>query len=274
MCRLAKVWNEDFMSSCAELLDRLEPEEHVVQLYGTDDQLLTLNVGRYLSEGLKRGDGLIVIAGAEHRGSFVRFLKGEPHYSRAVLEGRLVFLDAEVTLSRFLVDGAPDPALFNNVVGEALRGVQARSGHTGIRAYGEMVGLLWKREQHAAAIRLEELWNELLRTNEVSLFCAYPIDIFSPEFQVAKLDALLCAHTHLLPADGALEQALNRAMDEVLGARVDGLRRLIQANYRPSWAVIPRAEALVLWLRNNLPGSANQIIEQARKYYQPQLSAR
>lgn len=262
------------MSSCAELLDRLEPEEHVVQLYGTDDRLLTLNVGRYLSEGLKRGDGLLVIATAEHRGSFVRFLNGEPNYSRAVLEGRLVFLDAEATLMRFLVNGAPDPALFNSVVGDALRSVQARSGHTGVRAYGEMVGLLWKEERYDAASKLEELWNGLLKTNEVSLFCAYPIDVFSPEFQVAKLDALLCAHTHLLPADGALEQALNKAMDEVLGARVDGLRHLIQANYRPSWAVIPRAEALVLWLRNNLPGSANQIIDRARQYYSPQVTTR
>lgn len=261
------------MSSCAELLDRLEPEEHVVQLYGADDRLLTRNVGRYLGEGLKRGDGLLVIATAEHRGSFVRFLKGEPNYSRAVLEGRLVFLDAEVTLHRFMVNGAPDPELFNHVVGDALRGVQSRSGHSGVRAYGEMVGLLWTQGQYDAASRLEELWNQLLQSNEVSLFCAYPIDIFSPEFQVKNVDALLCAHTHLLPAEGALEQALNRAMDEVLGARVDGLRRLIQANYRPSWALIPRAEALVLWLRNNLPGSANQIIERARVYYQAQISA-
>jgi hypothetical protein len=262
------------MSSCAELLDRIEPEEHVVQLYGTDDRLLTINVGRYLSEGLKRGDGLLVIATAEHRGSLVRILKSEPNYSRAVLEGRLVFLDAETTLMRFLVDGHPDPDLFNSVVGEAMRRVQERSGHAGMRAYGEMVGLLWKQERYDAAIRLEELWNGLVKKSEVSLFCAYPIDIFSPEFQVAKLDALLCAHTHLLPTDGTLEEALNRAMDEVLGARVDGLRRLIQVNYRPSWAVIPRAEALVLWLRNNLPGSANQIIERAREYYQPQVSTR
>jgi hypothetical protein len=261
------------MSSCAELLDRLEPEEHVVQLYGADDRPLTQNVGRYLGEGLKRGDGLIVIATAEHRGSFVRFLKHEPGYSRAVLEGRLIFLDAEVTLHRFMVSDSPDPDLFDSVVGDALRGVQARSGHTGVRAYGEMVGLLWSQGRYDAASRLEELWNRLLQANEVSLFCAYPIDIFSPEFQVRNVDALLCAHTHLLPAEGALEQALNRAMDEVLGARVDGLRRLIQANYRPSWAQIPRAEALVLWLRNNLPGSANQIIERARQYYQTQTSA-
>jgi hypothetical protein len=256
------------MSSCAELLDRLEPEGHVVQLYGDDDRLLTLNVGRFLGEGLRRGDGLLVIANAEHRGTLTRHLKQEPSYSRAVLEGRLVFLDAETTLARFMVNGSPDADLFQHVLGEALRGVQERGGHTGARAYGEMVAVLWKAGEYSAAVRLEELWNELLGSNQVSLFCAYPIDVFSPEFRVDNLDALLCAHTHLLPVDSALEVALNRAMDEVLGARVEGLRRLIQTNHRPSWAEVPRAEALVLWLRNNLPGSAEQILQLAREYYQ------
>ena len=261
------------MSSCAELLDRLEPEEHVVQLYGDDDQLLTRNVGRFLGEGLKRGDGLLVIASAEHRGTLARQLKEDQGYSQAVLEGRLVFLDAEATLTRFMVNGSPDPELFVRVVGEAVRGVQDRAVHTGTRAYGEMVGLLWKAGEYDAAVRLEELWNELLQSSEVSLFCAYPIDIFSPEFRVGNVDALLWAHTHLLPVDPALDGALNRAMDEVLGGRVDGLRQLVQANYRPSWASLPKAEALVLWLRNNLPGSADRILELARQYYQPRASA-
>src|SRR6185312_4095495 len=109
-----------------------------------------------------------------------------------------------------------------------------RAGHTGTRAYGEMVGLLWRAGEFDAAIRLEELWNELLKSGDASLFCAYPIDIFSADFKVGKVDALLCAHTHLLPVDPALDGALNRAMDEVLGARVEGLRQLVQANYRPS----------------------------------------
>jgi hypothetical protein len=258
------------MSSCAELLDGLEPEEHVVQLYGDDDRLLTQNVGRFLSEGLKRGDGLLVIATPEHRGTLARHLSREPGYSKAVLEGRLVFHDAEITLGRFMRSGIPDPELFASVVGETLEGVQTRAVHTGSRAYGEMVGLLWQAKEYSAAARLEELWNKLLRSSDVSLFCGYPIDIFSPEFRSDRVDALLCAHTHLLPLDPALEGALNRAMDEVLGARVDGLRRLIQTNHRPSWGEIPRAEALVLWLRNNLPGSADRIINLARQYYRPQ----
>lgn len=261
------------MSSCAELLDRLEPEEHVVQLYGDDDRLLTRNVGRFLSEGLKRGDGLLVIATPEHRSSLARQLREQGGYSRAVLEGRLVFLDAESTLARFMVQGSPDAELFRTVVGEAVGGVHQRAVQSGVRAYGEMVGILWKAGEYAAAVQLEGLWNELLKSSDVSLFCAYPIDVFSSDFQIAKLDALLCAHTHLLPVDTALEAALNRAMDEVLGTRVEKLRQLMQPNYRPSWASLPKAEALVLWLRNNLPGSAEQIVQLARQYYQPQSSA-
>jgi hypothetical protein len=262
------------MSSCAQLLDHVSPEAHLVQLYGKDDRLLTRNISRFLAEGLRRGDGLLVIATPEHSGSVARQLREEPGYSKAVLEGRLVFLDAQATLERLMVAGLPDRALFDSVVGEALKGVQARAGHTGIRAYGEMVGLLWKDGLRAAAVRLEEYWNSLLHASSISLFCAYPIDVFGEDFQVEHVDALMCAHTHMVPIDDDLEFALNRAMNEVLGERVTGLRALIKANHRPSWGEVPRSETVILWLRNNLPGSAREILRLARQYYQPLASAR
>ena len=56
-------------------------------------------------------------------------------------------------------------------------------------------------------------------------------------------------------------------MDERLGARSNGLKRLIKADYRPSWAVLPKAEGIILWLRNNLPDEAEDILGLARKYY-------
>ncbi|MEA2723961.1 MAG: hypothetical protein QOH59_1732, partial [Gemmatimonadales bacterium] len=159
-------------------------------------------------------------------------------------------------------------------VGDALKGVQARAGHSGVRAYGEMVGLLWTAGERAAAVRLEEYWNSLLHRSNICLFCAYPIDVFGEEFRVEHVDALLCAHTHMVPIDDELEFALNRAMTEVLGDRVASLRGLIKANHRPSWGEVPRSEAIILWLRNNLPGSAGEIIELARRYYQPLAATR
>ena len=132
------------MSSWSELLDRPAPEEHFVQLYGRNDQLLTRNVSRYLAEGLRRGDALVVIATREHADAITRELA--LHGADAVAaspDGRLVVLDAQETLDRFLVGGQPDEHLFREVVGGVLAEAYRRSSTGHVRAFGEMVGLLW-----------------------------------------------------------------------------------------------------------------------------------
>ena len=262
------------MTYSARLLDLPEPTGHFVQLYGQDTRLLTRNLVRYLSEGLRRGDGLLVIALPEHSEPVVEELRQDRAYSRAILEGCLVFLDAETTLGQILVDDRPDRDRFNEVIGGSLRRVQERAGHSGIRAYGEMVGLLWRQGRFTAAAQLEECWNGLLRVNSLSLFCAYPIDVFGDEFRFETVDQVLCAHTHMLPVDDVLETALDRAMNEVLGPRVPSLRSIMKSNHRPSGGVVPKSEAIILWLRNNLPGSADQILQLARQYYAPLAAAR
>ena len=61
-------------------------------------------------------------------------------------------------------------------------------------------------------------------------------------------------------------------MHEVLGSKVDELRTLITANHRPAWGEVPRSEAIFLWLRNNLPGPAREILRLARQYYLPEVA--
>jgi hypothetical protein len=186
------------MSSWNELLDRAEPEEHVVQLYGRDDQLLTRNVARFLGEGLRRGDGLIMIATPEHTDAVLRHLQAESADAAVALQdGRLVVLDARTTLDRFMVDGVPDEQRFRQVIGGVLADVRGRAASGRIRAFGEMVGLLWVNGQESAAIRLEQCWNDLLVGSNASLFCGYPIDIFDTAAAVPALDAVLRAHTHM-----------------------------------------------------------------------------
>jgi hypothetical protein len=187
------------MSSWRELMRRAEPAEHLVQLYGRDDQLLTGNVTRYLVEGLKRGDGLLVIATPEHRAAIVRQVGEEDAGTEAAIRGgRLVLLDARETLDRFMVDGAPDWERFVQTVGGICEELRGRVGDRGIRAFGEMVGLLWMEGQYSAAIQLEEYWNRLLENSAICLFCAYPIDLFGCDLESTKLQALLGVHTHLL----------------------------------------------------------------------------
>ena len=43
-----------------------------------------------------------------------------------------------------------------------------------MRAFGEMVALLWAQGRNGATLRLEHLWNELIEEQALALFCAYP----------------------------------------------------------------------------------------------------
>ena len=79
-----------------------------------------------------------------------------------------------------MLDGWPDPARFAEVVGGLIERVRAASGSEarGVAAFGEMVALLWMEGKADAAIRIEELWNDLARTHAFSLRCAYPMSSF------------------------------------------------------------------------------------------------
>ncbi len=258
------------MQSSAQISGTGAPDAHCVQFYGHDEPLLADTLTRYLAEGLARGQGLLLVATPERRRAL------SDHAGRAEREGRLAFLDARETLARFMVHGQPDWERFENTVGGAIREMRARLGDAGLRAYGEMVGLLWKAGQLAAALRLEEYWNRLLRDNGFALLCAYPIDILAEEVSVSAVSGVLCAHSHLLPAgrDEHLEAAVNAAMDEVLGPRATGLRGLMKANFRPAWPAMPRPYANVLWLRSNLPQYAGEILLRAREHYRAAWSDR
>jgi hypothetical protein len=131
-----------------------------------------------------------------------------------------------------------------------------------------MVGVLWKAKQFPAAIRLEQLWNRLRTATAFDLFCSYPIDVFDKDFDVGVMDALLCAHTHLLPsgANAMLQDALDRAIGDMHDVRAAD--RKIQGSVTHEWATLPEPEATILWLRAKHPETADAILDRARAYYQ------
>jgi hypothetical protein len=106
-----------------------------------------------------------------------------------------------------------------------------------VRAYGEMVGLLWNQRKYASAARLEDYWNRLLEVTGCDLFCGYPVDVFGSEFSPETLNVILSQHTHVIGMSGHLETALNRAIDDVVGKRVTELRP-IGVKTREEWAEI------------------------------------
>ncbi len=188
------------MTSWTELLNQAAPGDHVVQLYGEDDQFLAKNVSLFLGEGLRRRDGLIVIATPDHRQGIAHLLmqEGAAETTEAEREGRLVFLDARETLDRLLLDGRPDEGRFEAVVGTLLRQVREVSGSGQVRAFGEMVSLLWNEGRSAEAEELEALWNAALAGSAYTLFCAYSVDLFDAAVDQRALNAIVTSHTHLM----------------------------------------------------------------------------
>ncbi len=93
---------------------------------------------------------------------------------RASRHGALLALDADETLSHFMVDGRPDPERFAEVIASLVP-----AGGRPVSAFGEMVGLLWERGEVAAALELEELWNTAIDRHAIRLLCAYPADLLA-----------------------------------------------------------------------------------------------
>jgi hypothetical protein len=153
------------------------PHDHVVQFYGHDDELAA-GVAPYLAEGIHAGGVAIAIATEPHRRVFAARLAEagiDPASGRA-RPGRtgpaLVMLDAGEAAGALLVDGRIDPHRFDTLIGDLVRG--AAAGGRLVRAYGEIVAVLWAEGHVRAALELEELWNGLRREVEFSLYCAYP----------------------------------------------------------------------------------------------------
>ncbi|MBW3668872.1 MAG: MEDS domain-containing protein, partial [Actinobacteria bacterium] len=142
-----------------------------MQFYEDDEQLVE-TVGPYVADALRAGEAALVVATPDHRCAFEgRLTTSGIDVADARTRGVLVTLDAADTLARLTVDGHPDPAAFDAVIGGLIR--ELRSGGRPLRAYGEMVALLWDEGRVPAAIALETLWNDLGRDTAFSLFCAY-----------------------------------------------------------------------------------------------------
>ncbi len=263
------------MSIWDDVLEKPAHRGHFVQLY-SDLRPLARNVGRYLAQGLRRGDPQLVIASREHSEAFCREIEAFGIDPETALEsGGLLLLDCRETLTQFMMNGQPDWFRFKSTLEEAIHRLRPMGHGATLRAYGEMVGRLWTTGQYSAAIALEGFWNKLLCALNFNLFCAYPIDIFDKEFQMNGVDAILCDHTHLMPTgdDGKLAEALTLALGEILGIKSDEVQRPMAANYRPSWGVVPKAEGTILWIRKNLPGKAGEILRLARHHYHASQSA-
>jgi signal transduction histidine kinase len=177
--------------------------EHFVQFYETDTFLLN-SVSGFISTGLNAGDGAIVVATREHREDLEKRLRERGlDVAAAQASGQYVVMDAAEALSKFMVDGLPEPKIFVDVMGDII--ARAAQGRRQVRIFGEMVALLWEKGNVDAAIRLEQLWNDLHKSHSFSLFCAYPMNGFGREALAGPLCNVCAEHSRIIPAESYTE---------------------------------------------------------------------
>ena len=172
------------------------PCDHLVQIYEEDDVFLD-SVEGFIAGGLRAGDGVVAIATDAHLAALEERLTGQGVDLDLVrATDQYIALNAEKVLGRFMVAGWPDEELFEAVIAELL--TRARGAGRRVRAFGEMVAVLWARGQNSATIRLEHLWHKLCRNEAFSLFCAYPKCGFTKNAR-QSIKEICAAHSRIVP---------------------------------------------------------------------------
>lgn len=135
---------------------------------------------------------------------------------------------------------------------------------------GEMVDVLWQRGERDAAIRLEEFWNDLARLQTFSLLCAYCIDNLDPQAYAGPLECVCQVHTHLIPAPdyGRFNQAVLEASEKVLAAPLAEMLLSLSGISKPSTGM-PAGQATLLWLKRNMPRTADKVLAELRARHSP-----
>ena len=160
-----------------------------MHLYDHDADLVQA-LADYLSEGWAVGGVGLVVATPAHRAA-LRAELTRRGLSAAFGGGRLVELDAADTLRLFMRDGMPHPVLYQETVGSLVR---EHAAGAPLRAFGEMVDVLWEDGNAAAALELERLWTGLQSHVPFSLLCGYA----AAHLDEAGRQAVCSAHDHVV----------------------------------------------------------------------------
>ncbi len=237
--------------------------DHVVQFYESEDFLYDVVAG-HLAQGLNAGRPVVTIATAEHsRGFFEKLAHRGFDVEGLRARGRIVAADAQETLASFMVDSTPDASLFETQVGGLVERVLRTTGSASLHAYGEMVDVLCRSGNAAAAMRLEDLWNELGRRYSFALLCAYSMGNFESEAHATLFADTCRRHGQVTPAESYEATA-----------DVDARRRQIaelQQRARALETEIGQRRALEVLLRKAI--SAQRETEEALKESQRELQA-
>jgi hypothetical protein len=251
------------------LLAEAAPCDHVVQLYQNQD-FLNRAVCRFAGAALANGEGIILVPTVEHWKAFrPRMVAEGVDVEAAQKRGQLTIVDADELLPRFMRNSMPDSPVFLGLAANVVARARGGGRYSKVRWWGEMVNVLWERGDVAASMNLEDLFDQLAQSQDIAIFCSFLMDNFNGDIQTRILPRLGENHSHLIPVEdyARLERAVADALRDTVGpdeARV--LEGHLLSRY-PAAFNMPRAQALLLALRQVLPSVSDSVLKRSRKLY-------
>ena len=170
----------------------------------------------------------------------------------------------------------PDPPVFRRVFADVIGQARAGGSYQKVRAWGEMVNILWERGDVAASMNLEDLFDQLNKIVDIVMFCSFLMDNFDGDIHELMLPRLGMNHSHLIPVEdyARLERAVDDALREAVGPdEAHVLESQLLSRYRPPFNM-PPAQALLLALRRFLPTVADPVLRRSRELYSASGTAR
>jgi anti-sigma regulatory factor (Ser/Thr protein kinase) len=161
-----------------------------VRFYAAEGELVDAIVHHVLDDW---GGTAVIVATPAHRQLIEARLAELGSGPRRTVD-EILMLDAETLLHTFFDGDRVDAARFDEVVGGVIRSHVRPLGP--VRVYGEMVAVLWDAGQVNAALQLEQLWNDLAATVDISLLCGYPTS--STAAGSEAIDRVCDAHSVIL----------------------------------------------------------------------------
>lgn len=187
----------------------IAPCDHVLQIYENDKEFIDI-LESFVINGFRSGESVIVIATPEHlRALNQRLRDQEWDLFSLTLQDQYIPLSAEETLGQFMINGWPDENLFYHLLTNLL--LRARNRDRRVRAFGEMVAVLWSQGYSGATVHLEYLWNRYCESEQFSLFCAYPKSGFTEDAKESLTHICSCHSKRITTnSHGHVELVLDR----------------------------------------------------------------
>ncbi len=187
------LYREEALPSPAPRNEKAD-RNHAVEFY-SDEASFLVGFARIIETALNAGNAVIAVVAEAHRDNLFQKLQAQGlNMDAAIEQGSYIPVDVDDMLLTFMVNDLPDPVRFRKAAGGLLVAAEkaVKRGHPRVVACGECAPTLWAQGKSDAAVRLEQLWDEIARTCDIDIWCGYVLNNLQRE-QESHIYERICA---------------------------------------------------------------------------------